>query len=142
MNTKRAHGWAVSNTASTAIVSYFITENPIKDTSYNPYPSAIFIHDNVYSEGKQKPSWKNKMGFLFWLKFGRKVPHIIYDGIQNPDWLAADGSVRPAYRICSRNNEDGSFANIRADKIGLFKGDISRDEKPYDCEHNSLFSKR
>lgn len=131
-----------NNTASTAIVSYFITENPIKDTSYNPYPSAIFIHDNVYSEGKQKPSWKNKMGFLFWLKFGRKVPHIIYDGIQNPDWLAADGSVRPAYRICIRNNENGSFANIRADKIGLFKGDISRDEKPYDCEHNSLFSKR
>lgn len=131
-----------NKTASTAIVSYFITENPIRDKDYNPYPSAIFIHDNVYSEGKQNPTWKNRMGVLFRLKFGRKVPHIIYDGIQNPAWLAGDGTVRPEYRICIRNNENGSFANIHADRIGLFKGDISRDEKPYDCTHQSLFSKR
>lgn len=131
-----------NKTASTAIVSYFITENPIKDKSYNPYPSAIYIHDNVFSEGKRSPTLKNKMGILFRLKFGRKVPHILYDGIQNPDWLAADGSVKPEYRICIRNNENGTFANIRADKIGLFKGDISKDLKPYDCEHHSLFSNR
>lgn len=131
-----------NKTASTAIVSYYITENPIKDKEYNPYPSGISIHDNVYSEGKRKPTWKNRMGFLFWWKFGRKVPHIIYDGIQNPAWLDANGSVKPEYRICIRNNENGSFANIRADRIGLFKGDISRDLKPHDCEYNSLFSKR
>jgi hypothetical protein len=131
-----------NKTASTAIVSYFITENPIKDTTYNPYPSGIYIHDNVYSEGKRTPTRKNKMGTIFWLKFGRKVPHIIYDGIQIPDWLNADGSLKPEYRICIRNNENGTFANIRADKIGLFKGDISRDLKPYDCELNSLSYKR
>jgi parallel beta-helix repeat protein len=131
-----------NKTASTAIVSYFITENPVKDTTYNPYPSGIYIHDNVYSAGKRMPTWKNKLGFLFWLKFGRKVPHILYDGIQNPDWLAADGTLKPEYRICIRNNENGTFANIRADKIGLFKSDISRDLKPYDCEYNSLSYKR
>ncbi len=131
-----------NKTASTAIVSYYITENPIKDKEYVPYPSGIYIHDNVYSEGKRTPTRKNKMGTLFWLKFGRRVPHILYDGIQNPDWLEADGSVKPEYRICIRNNENGTFANIRADKIGLFKSDISRDLKPYDCEYNSLFSKR
>ena len=131
-----------NKTASTAIVSYFITENPIKDKEYNPYPSGIYIHDNVYSEGKRTPTRKNKMGTIFWLKFGRRVPHILYDGIQNPDWLAADGTLKSEYRICIRNNENGTFANIRADKIGLFKSDISRDSKPYDCEYNSLFSKR
>ncbi|MBX2889598.1 MAG: right-handed parallel beta-helix repeat-containing protein [Saprospiraceae bacterium] len=130
-----------NKTASTAIVSYFITELPIKDKEYNPYPSNIHIHDNVYSEGKRTPTRKNKMGTLFWLKFGRRVPHIIYDGIQNPGWLAADGSLQPGYRICIRNNENGTFANIRAHKIGLFKSDISRDSKPYDCELNSLSDK-
>lgn len=130
-----------NKTASTAIVSYFITELPIKDKEYNPYPSNIHIHDNVYSEGKRTPTRKNKMGTLFWLKFGRRVPHIIYDGIQNPDWLAADGSLQPGYRICIRNNENGTFANIRAHKIGLFKSNISRDSKPYDCELNSLSDK-
>lgn len=120
-----------NRTASTAIISYYITENPIKDTAYVPYPSAISIHDNTYSPGKRMPTWKNKMGFLFWLKFGRRAPHILYDGIQNPDYLGADGVVRPEHRICVRNNTHGSFANLKADR--KFKG-ISRDPKPYDCE--------
>ena len=123
-----------NKTVSVAIVSYYIAETPIKDKGYNPYPSAIFIHDNVFSTGKRMPTWKNKLGFIFWVKFGKKVPHILYDGIQNPDWLNADGTVKPAYRICVRDNEHGTFANIRADRLGLFKGKISRDKKPFDCE--------
>lgn len=122
-----------NKTASTAIVSYFITENPIQDTAYNPYPSHIYIHDNIYSEGKRMPTLKNKMGFIFWWKFGKKVPHIIYDGIQNPEWVDANGHVKAAYRICIRDNENGTFANIRADKLGLFKGKISKNKEPYDC---------
>ncbi len=123
-----------NKTASTAIMSYFITENPIKDTLYNPYPSNIYIHDNIYSEGKRMPTWKNKMGFIFWWKFGKKVPHILYDGIQNPVWTDETGQLRPGYQICIQNNKNGTFANIRADKIGLFKGKISKNIEPYDCE--------
>lgn len=123
-----------NKTASTAIVSYFIAETPIKDKEYNPYPSQIFVHDNLYSMGKRMPDRKNKLGFIFWWKFGKKVPHILYDGIQNPDWLDADGKLKPGYEICIRDNENGTFANIRADKLGLFKGKISRNIKPYDCE--------
>jgi parallel beta-helix repeat protein len=123
-----------NKTASTAIVSYFIAETPIKDSLYNPYPSKIYIHDNIYSEGKRMPTWKNKMGFIFWWKFGKKVPHILYDGIQNPAWLDANGNLRPEYRICIGDNQNGSFANIRADKLGLFKGKISKNRAPYDCK--------
>ncbi len=122
-----------NKTASTAIMSYFITENPIKDTAYNPYPSNIYIHDNIYSEGKRMPSRKSKMGFIFWWKFGKKVPHILYDGIQNPEWVDAGGQLKAAYRICVRQNENGTFANLRADKLGLFKGKISKNLAPYDC---------
>ena len=122
-----------NKTASTAIMSYFITENPIKDKEYNPYPSNIYIHDNIYSEGKRMPTWKNKMGFIFWWKFGKKVPHILYDGIQNPDWVDSNGQLKAAYRICVRQNENGTFANLRADKLGLFKGKISKNIGPYDC---------
>lgn len=128
------HNQILNNkTASTAIVSYFITETPIKDTLYNPYPTNIRIHDNTYSKGKRMPTWKNKLGFIFWWKFGKKVPHILYDGIQNPDHLDVSGQLRPEYRICIKNNQNGSFANIRAHKLGLFKGDISKDIRPYDC---------
>jgi parallel beta-helix repeat protein len=120
-----------NKTASTAIVSYYITENPIKDKDYVPYPSGISIRDNTYSTGKRMPTWKNKLGFLFWLKFGRNVPHILYEGIQNPEYLAADGTVKPEHRICVHNNPNGTFANLKADKN--FKG-ISRDLKPYECK--------
>jgi parallel beta-helix repeat protein len=119
-----------NKTASTAIVSYYISENPIKDKDYIPYPSHISVHDNVYSAGKRMPTLKNKLGFLFWTKFGRRVPHILYDGIQNPDYLNPDGSVMAQYRICIRNNDHGTFANIKADK--RFKG-IDRSLIPYDC---------
>ena len=119
-----------NKTASTVIASYFLTEIPIKDKAYNPYPSAIYVHDNIYSTGKRMPTWKSKLGFLFWLKFGRNVPHILYDGIQNPADLAADGSVKPERRICIRNNAEGSFANLKADR--KFKG-ISRDLQLYNC---------
>lgn len=123
-----------NKTVSTAIMSYFITETPIKDKDYNPYPSRIYVHDNIYSMGKRMPTLKNRLGFIFWWKFGKKVPHILYDGIQNAEWVDAEGNLKPGFEICVRNNENGTFANIRADKLGLFKGKISKNLEPYDCE--------
>ncbi len=119
-----------NRTASLAITSYLITEIPIKDKDYFPYPGSIDIRDNTFSPGKRMPTWKNKMGFLFWLKFGRRTPHIIYDGIQPADRLTASGQLKPEHRICIRQNANGSFANLKADKG--FKG-ISRDLDPYFC---------
>ncbi|MBK8557590.1 MAG: right-handed parallel beta-helix repeat-containing protein [Lewinellaceae bacterium] len=119
-----------NRTASTAIVSYFISENPINDKSYNPYPAHIEVHHNIYSDTKMTPSRKNKLGLVFWLKFGRKVPKILFDGIENPDYLDANGMRKPAYQICIYDNLNGSFANLKADK--KFKG-ISRDPIPYQC---------
>lgn len=119
-----------NKTASTDIVSYYITEIPIKDKAYIPYPAAISVHDNVYSEGKRTPSRKNKMGLLFWLKFGRRVPHILYDGIQNPAWTDSNGTLKAPYRICVRNNENGTFVNLKADK--KFKG-MTKSTALHDC---------
>ena len=77
------------------------------------------------------PTWKNKLGFAFWLKFGRKVPNILYDGIQDKTMVDTGGRLKPEYRICVYNNTNGSFANIKADK-GL-KG-IDRSLVLYDCK--------
>ncbi|MFN5366760.1 MAG: parallel beta-helix domain-containing protein [Bacteroidota bacterium] len=122
-----------NKTVSTGIVSYYITETPINDKSYIPYPSDVSVHDNIYSDGRRMPTLKNKLGFIFWWKFGKKVPHILYDGILNPDWLNADGSFKPSYRICIGENENGTFANLRADKLSLMSDHISRDKAPFNC---------
>jgi len=123
-----------NKTASTAIVSYFIAERPTQDKAYNPYPSNIYIHDNIFSLGKRMPTWKNKLGFLFWLKFGRNVPHILYDGVTKPEFLRPDGRLLPIYQICINNNENGSFANLKAGN--KFKG-ISRDVSLFDCNYKN-----
>lgn len=114
-----------NRTAGTAIASYYIAEIPIKDASYYPYPAHIYIHDNIYSRKHQRTTMKGRMGLMFRLKvkFGKNVPHIIYDGIE--DDKAKD------FTICIRNNENQSIGNIKA--ADKFKG-ISRDMKAFDCE--------
>jgi parallel beta-helix repeat protein len=120
-----------NRTTGTAITSYFIAQTPLNDKAYNPYPSNVEVYNNRYSPGKRMPTWKNKMGFLFWLKFGRRVPQIVYDGIENPNCTGNNAANK--CNICVRDNTNGTFANLHADKN--FKG-ISRDALPYQCNLN------
>lgn len=110
-------------TASTAIVSYYITENPIKDSSYYPFPSQINIYNNSYEREHVRATGKGRMGkmYRFKLRFGKNVPHIQYDGIVD--------TKSPA-EICIRNNSNQSFANLDAENG--FKH-ISRDASRHDC---------
>lgn len=119
-----------NKTVGVGIVSYFITEWPIEDKEYNPYPGGINIHDNKFVRRKQMPTLKNKMGVLFWTKFGKSVPDILYDGIVNKAYLDPAGNLLPEHRICIRNNGDATFANI--DAANKFK-DIDRDITHYSC---------
>ena len=116
-------------TTGTAIVSYYITENPIHDKSYRPFPADIYIHDNYYERPNVRATGKGRMGklFRFKLRFGKKVPHIIYDGIEDP-------SVKDR-KICMKNNNNMTFANMNAQHG--FKN-ISRNMDAHDCEGQRL----
>ena len=116
----------------TGIISYYMTEKPNTDKEYYPYPNAISIHDNDYQRENIRPTGKGRMGlmFRFKLKFGKYVPHIIYDGIIDPQTLDAQGNTLLDKKICLRNNKNQSFVNIDAEHD--FKG-ISRDLSKYDC---------
>lgn len=111
-------------TVGTAIVSYHISENPINDKDYDPFPSNINIHDNYYERKHVKATGKGRMGkmYRFKLRFGKNVPHILYDGIE-------DAKIKKRY-ICIRNNENATFVNIDAEHG--FKN-MSHDSKPHDC---------
>jgi parallel beta-helix repeat protein len=111
----------------TGIISYFITEEAIRDSLYNPYPTNIAIHDNTYVRAPGYPTRKGRMGmmFRFKLRFGKNVPDIIWDGI-------TDDKVSASQRtICLKNNKNATFANIDAGHN--FKA-ISRDTTPYTCD--------
>lgn len=121
----------------TGIISYYMTEKPINDKEYYPYPTAVNIHDNEYQRESVRPTGHGRMGlmFRFKLKFGKDVPHIFYDGIIDPKNLDSQGNTIPDKKICVRNNKNQSFVNIDAEHD--FKA-ISRDATKYDCSLESI----
>lgn len=126
-----------NRTVGTSIISYHMTEQPITDQEYDPYPKRIFIHDNYYERERVRASSQTRMGkvYRFKLKFGKDVPHIVYDGIVPEKALDANGQVKDEYQICIRNNTNASFANL--DAANDFKN-IDRNMSAYDCSRESL----
>ncbi len=115
--------------AGTAIVSYYMTELPINDKSYKPIPSDIFVHHNYYERPRVRPTSKGRMGkmYRFKLRFGKDVPHILYDGISDEN--------NPVPRICIRDNTNATFVNM--DAGNGFKNK-SMDVAPYDCAQEPI----
>jgi len=111
----------------TGVISYYMTEKPIADKDYYPYPTKINIHDNTYQRERGYPSREGRMGlmFRFKLKFGKDVPDILWDGIADEKY------ARPATMdICLRNNAGATFANM--DAANNFKK-ISRNADAQNC---------
>ena len=126
-----------NRTAGTSIISYYMTEQPITDQEYDPYPKRIFIHDNYYERERVRASSQTRLGkmYRFKLRFGKDVPHIVYDGIEPENARDDDGQMKDEYQICIRDNTNASFANLDAENG--FKN-ISRDMSTYDCSRESL----
>ncbi|GHB53056.1 parallel beta-helix domain-containing protein [Persicitalea jodogahamensis] len=119
-----------NNSLGTGVISYYLTEKPLTDSLYYPYPTRVSIHDNRYQRERVKYQGKGRLGLMFKykLRFGRKVPDIIFDGILDKD----HPEMTP---ICVRNNKNASFATL--DAAHNFK-QVSRDASPYDCTLDPL----
>lgn len=126
-----------NRTSGTAIISYFMTEEPIQDTSYYPYPTAIYVHNNNYERESVKATMKTRFGKLMRLKlkFGKDVPHILFDGILDPETLDDAGNLLPEYSICISENKNQFFVNIDAEHD--FKI-ISRELGAFECQREPL----
>jgi parallel beta-helix repeat protein len=105
-----------NKTAGTTIVSYFITEEAIKDSLYNPYTASIYIHDNIYERESQLPTLNHDIGVLLALRFRCHVPDIIYDGMPDPRYANADGQIPADRRLCLENNLNAGYVNLDISK--------------------------
>jgi parallel beta-helix repeat protein len=105
------------STVGIAIISYFMTEKKNKDKGYYPYPTSINIHDNLFERKPRRVPMDSRFGQLYRvkLKFGRKIPQIIFDGILDPKLVGTDGKYLPEYAICVRNNINQSTSFLDAD---------------------------
>ncbi len=132
-----------NKTVGTTIVSYFITEEETKDTQYNPYTSAIYIHDNVYWRQSQFPTLDHEIGILLFTHFFRNIPDIIYDGMPDPQYFNTDGTIPENRKLCLKNNSNASYLNL---DISLnfeswyspFFADFIINEKECDCTQDPL----
>ena len=98
-------------TTGVGIISYYMTQNPIKDTAYYPYPSAIYIHDNVFERERKRVPLSSTIGKIYWfkLKVGKNAPHVVYDGI-------IDGKAdKTQSRICVQNNKNQTVLTMDAE---------------------------
>ena len=125
-----------NKTANTSIVSYFITEEPITDSLYYPYPTSIYLHNNKYNRDKQFPSFSftQPIGFLLAYNFWRNIPDIIYDGIIDST-LLDNGLLSDEYRICIEKNSNATFVNL--DASNNFKN-MSQDLSTHNCSHEKI----
>lgn len=113
------------------IISYFTTQRPIKDTLYDPYSSAIYIHHNRLERTEGLPISKDPLGMVVGNTFGKNVPHILYDGIKNPLLLDASGAWLPGNCIRIVQNSNQSIANL--DVEHFFKN-IGRADNAFTCD--------
>ena len=120
-----------NRTVNTSIMSYYITELEIKDETYDPYPSRIYLHDNTFVRQNKWPILKNKFGKLFLFKFGKKVPNIVYDGIAPDKGTDSNGVLLSEFEICIHDNTGETFATL--DAANKFKG-LNRDISKFKCQ--------
>ena len=120
-------------TIGVAIISYFMTENEIKDKEYDPYPTTVAVHHNTFERKPRRVPMDSRFGkmYRFVLRFGRNVPAVVYDGILNPKKVGPDGKYPLHYSICVRENVNQSTAFLDAGND--FKG-LKQGKDLFDCD--------
>ena len=119
-----------NQSVGTGIISYYVTLKKIKDKEYDPYPSNLSIHDNIYERKAGLPISKDPLGTVIANKYGADVPHIIYDGIKNPKMLDEKGNWIAGQCISIINNKGQTIVNLDAEHS--FK-DMGRADDQFKC---------
>jgi len=132
-----------NKTAGTAVVSYYITEEETKDSQYNPYTSAIYIHHNIYRRAPQIPTLDHDIGLLLFVHFFRDVPDIIYDGMPDPRYVGDNGLIPDSRRLCIADNHEAGYLNLDISKnfeswYSPFLADFNTDDNECNCTQEPL----
>lgn len=130
-------------TTNVLIVSYLVTEKPIKDKNYDPYPEAIHVHNNTITGGGVDPTGGNSLASRVAVaglraKLGKPFPQVLWDGIVNKARFP-DRKLTPEAQICIRDNGNADFGNFDAANN---MSDIKRDLAVHNCSHPALSPNR
>ncbi len=94
-----------NQTASVLIVSYLLGGRTTDDLNYDPYPEAIFIHDNQYVDGGNAPDSEPLK--MLQEATGQAIPNIVWDGM-------VLGEKSPEQILCIQETPAPTFVNLDA----------------------------
>lgn len=114
-----------NNSANIMIVSYHIAGLPIDDENYDPFPEAIYIHDNNFSGGGSQPDSEPLQALQ--QAIGQAIPNVVWDGTVVPG-KAAD-------EVLCLQGEQVSFVNL--DAMNGFASP-NFDSSTHDCDMAAL----
>jgi parallel beta-helix repeat protein len=133
-----------NHTVGLAVISYLITGDPIGDAGYYPYPSQVYLHDNIApcdgsaDSNGTAPDETQELGLLLAtaapLFPDNVLPTQMFDGFVDPAVAADAGSGNPdPMQICFSNNNVGNlqtdggatgFANLHFDQFDIDAGPV------------------
>lgn len=94
-----------NNSANILIVSYLINNLPLDDPNYDPYPEAIYLHDNQFEGGGEIPD--SEPLALLQSATGQSIPDIVWDGM-----LSQGRTIQDA--LCFDEAASTTFVNLDA----------------------------
>ncbi len=98
-----------NNATANIVISSYFSANYAGSRNvapeFDPYPESIFIYDNEFSPGGNKPGFP-ELDALRTALFGTDgaFPDVLWDGALNPE-LITDGALPAGQRICVNNGE-------------------------------------
>jgi parallel beta-helix repeat protein len=109
--------------ASVVLTSYYASERPIKDPTYEAHARSTHIHDNIMRNAGYAPTGilKDVKSGMGWAGVSlARFPHIVHDGI-----LAGKIQSIADLKLCIQHNQlsqpDTAFVNTALEDAGTFK---------------------
>ncbi len=123
-------------TVGLGILSWLFTARPFESENYDPFCSAISIHDNKFIENKGETDQSTDFGKLITALTQGQTVDIVMDGIYHPGSVNAEGIPSGEKGICLSNNGAVSFLNFNAGKgseIEEMAQNMDIDMSLFDC---------
>jgi parallel beta-helix repeat protein len=124
-----------NQTANLAVISYLATHLDFTDRQYDPYCEGIWVHDNRFQGGGEKPA--GDLALLKVVLFRRTLPDMILDWSQNVA-LHEDGALPAELRTVFSDNGDADFARIDLAAKVPSPSKVSQDLAAYVGKHAPL----
>lgn len=135
-----------NETGNTGTLSYYVSQQPIQDPNYYPFPKNVWIHDNTFVGGGNLPDLTRQIGLLLSTAVstfpGGAVPSLLWDGFVDPAIAQADPNNKNPMGICYTNNGSATFVDLHVDQLDAGNDNLAtimtEDMTDYTCSGTAV----